>query len=60
MEKEERSLRTRHAAGSKRRIARRIKRRFQLQAERAARDDYAADKALKRLPLNTKEEDRTL
>jgi len=35
MVKEERSLRTRLAAGSKRRIARRIKRRFRLQASHA-------------------------
>ena len=58
MVKEERSLRTRLAAGSKRRIARRIKRRFRLQALQAARDVIAAGKAMKRLALNTKEEDR--
>jgi hypothetical protein len=38
MVKEERSLRTRLAAGSKRRIARRIQRRFLFQADPGMRD----------------------
>jgi hypothetical protein len=58
MVKEERSLRTRLAAGSKRRIARRIKRRFQLQALQRIATSSRRAKALEHLPLNTKEEDR--